>query len=295
MCYNRVMAKIVGIHGIAQQFEGGYQLGTVWFDAVRDGLVAAGHKPAAAALAPGDVQVAFFGDLFRPRGAMAGGGPPYTPADVKPGPERDLLESWYKAAVKQDPSLGPQPGAMGPGKVAAQAMLHRLLRSRTFARVAQRGFIGNLKQVTAFLAQPETKERVLQRVAEEVTPDTRVVVGHSLGSVVVYEYLARFAPPQVQLLVTLGSPLGIPNLIFERLTPSPVGGVGAWPGRVARWVNVADADDVVALCKQLAPLFAAPAAAGKILDHIVDNGDESHAIRRYLDAQPTGAALGTVL
>ena len=62
---------------------------------------------------------------------------------------------------------------MGPGKVAAQVMLERLLRSRTFARVAQRGFTGNLKQVTAFLAKPDAnmpdvKERVLGRVAAEV-------------------------------------------------------------------------------------------------------------------------------
>ena len=96
--------------------------------------------------------------------------------------------------------------------------------------MAQRGLIGNLKQVTAFLTQPEVKERVLQRVADEITPDTRVVMGHSLGSVVIYEYLARFCPPQVELLVTLGSPLGIPNLVFDRLTPAPAGGLGAWPG-----------------------------------------------------------------
>jgi len=93
-------------------------------------------------------------------------------------------------------------------------MLERLLRCRTFARVARRGFIGNLKQVTAFLAKSDVKEQVLQRVADEVTPDTRVIIGHSLGSVVVYEYIARYRPPQVELLVTLGSPLGIPNATF---------------------------------------------------------------------------------
>jgi hypothetical protein len=32
---------------------------------------------------------------------------------------------------------------MGPDRVAAQAMLHRLLRSRNVAMVAKRGFIGN--------------------------------------------------------------------------------------------------------------------------------------------------------
>jgi hypothetical protein len=290
------MAKIVGIHGIGQQFGGAYELGAVWYNAIRDGLDRAGHQSTAKALAPGDVRVAFFGDLFRPAGTMAVGAPPYTAAAVKQGTERDLLERWYEAAVEQNPSLAPPVGAMGAGKVAVQTMLYRVLQSRTFAgMVSERWFIGNLKQVTEFLAKPGTKERVLQRVGDEVTPDTRIVVGHSLGSVVIYEYLARFAPPQVQLLVTLGSPLGIPNLIFERLTPTPAGGVGAWPGDVGRWVNVADADDIVALCKKFAPLFPARQGAAPVEDHLVDNGDQAHAISRYLNAVPTGAALGRVL
>ena len=289
------MPRVLGIHGIAQQYRSGPELTRGWLDAIRGGLEVAGFRATADGLAETEVRVAFFGDLFRPRGAMAGGEPPYTPADVKPGPERDLLESWYEAAVNQDPSLGPPPEAMGLGKVAVQAMLDRLLRCRTFARVAQRGFIGNLKQVTAFLAASDVKQEVLRRVADEITPDTRVIVGHSLGSVVVYEYMAQYSPPQVQLLVTLGSPLGIPNLVFERLTPAPAGGAGAWPGQVAGWVNVADADDVVALRKRLAPLFPVPGGGVGVEDHLVDNGDEPHAVSRYLNAEPTGAALGRVL
>jgi hypothetical protein len=196
-------------------------------------LEVAGFRATADGLAETDVRVAFFGDLFRPRGAMAGGEPPYTPADVKPGPERDLLKHWYEEAVEQDPSLGP-PGrgdgagqGGGTGNAAAAAALSHLRRGGP-ARVYR-----DLKQVTVFLHKPDAKEQALQRVADEVTPDTRVVVGHSLGSVVVYEFLARYSPPQVELLVTLGSPLGIPNLVFERLTPAPAGGWvlgrGGWP------------------------------------------------------------------
>ncbi len=88
-------------------------------DAPRGGLEVAGFRATADGLAETDMRVAFFGDIFRPRGAMAGGGVPYTPADVKPGPERDLLAAFYQAAVEQDPSLGTPPGALGPGRVAA--------------------------------------------------------------------------------------------------------------------------------------------------------------------------------
>jgi hypothetical protein len=155
------MATIVGIHGIAQQFRGGYQLGDVWFNGVRDGLTAADQPKTARALAPGDVRVAFFGDLFRPPGTMAAAEPPYSAADLEPGLERDLLTAFFDAAVAQNPALGALDGAMGRARAAVQVMLYRLSRSATFANVAQRGFIGHLKQVTAFLVDPRVKQKVL--------------------------------------------------------------------------------------------------------------------------------------
>lgn len=289
------VAVIVGVHGIAQQYGGGLSLTSVWFNAVRDGLIAAGYRVKAEALKPGALRVAFFGDLFRPAGVMAAQDPPYTAADVALGLERELLTELYGAAVAQDPLLGPPDGAMGRGRVAIQVMLERLLRSATFAGVAQRAFIGNLKQVSALLTDPVVREQVLARVGAEVGDDTRVLIGHSLGSVAVYEYLCRYRPPSVRMLVTLGSPLGIPNLIFERLTPAPVGAQGAWPGLVTSWLNVADPDDIVALRKQLAGLFPPPSAEGSVRDQLVDNGERPHAIDRYLNAAPTGAGLGDIL
>jgi hypothetical protein len=100
------MVAVVGVHGIAQQFSGGYQLGAVWYDALRDGLSAAGYGPAADALGSADLRVAFFGDLFRPSGAMAGQNPPFSAADVEPGLERDLLAEFSRAVVAQEVALG---------------------------------------------------------------------------------------------------------------------------------------------------------------------------------------------
>ena len=294
MCYNNTVAAIVGIHGIAQQFRGGYQLGTVWYDALRDGLAAADHRPVAEGLAPTDVRVAFFGDLFRPRGAMAVSEPPFSAADIEPGPERELLTAFFTAAVSQEPSLGPQVETMGPGRVEAHVMLAQLARSQTFSRIAQRAFIGSLRQVTAFLTDPTIKQDVLARVQEQISADTRVVIGHSLGSIAAYEYLCHDHPASVELLVTLGSPLGIPNVIFDKLTPSPAAGVDAWPEGLAAWVNVADPDDIVALRKDLAPLFPGSMPGQAIADRMVDNGDQPHAIDRYLNTRQTGTALGDV-
>jgi PGAP1-like protein len=288
------MAAIVGVHGIGQQFGSGYQLEGVWYDAMRGGLVAAGHPSLAEALAPGDVQVVFFGDLFRPPGTMAAQEPPFSPADIRPGLERDVLMTLYQAAVAQDPSLDVPEGTMGLGRAATRVMLDRLARSATFARVAQRAFIGNLKQVTAFLTDPTVKHKVLARVREQIIRDTRVVVGHSLGSVVAYEYLCHDRQTSVELLVTLGSPLGIPNVVFDKLTPAPTNGAGAWPGTLASWVNIADPDDIVALRKDLTSLFPGIAPGQRVTDRLVDNGDEPHAIDRYLNSRQTGSALGDV-
>ena len=289
------MATIVGIHGIGQQFGGGYQIGRAWYDAVRDGLTAAGFQRKARALTPDDMRVGFFGDLFRSPGAMAAQNAPFSPADIAPGLERELLAALYCAAVEQDPSLGPPAGAMGPGMAAVQVMLDRLLRSATFAGVAQRAFIGNLKQVSQFLADRPVKDRILDRVHEEAASGSRVLIGHSLGSVVAYEYLCRYRPASVELLVTVGSPLGIPRLVFDRLTPAPCDGAGAWPGTVARWCNVADANDIVALRKRLAGLFPGPLPSKGVDDRMVDNGDQPHAAERYLNARETGIVLGEVL
>jgi alpha-beta hydrolase superfamily lysophospholipase len=70
----------------------------------------------------------------------------------------------------------------------AQCALDSLSHSRFFANVAKRAIVGDLKQVCAYLTD-DTRREVGERVARCVGDDTRVVVGHSLGSGVAYEAL----------------------------------------------------------------------------------------------------------
>jgi hypothetical protein len=72
-------------------------------------------------------------------------------------------------------------------------------------------------------------------------------------------------------------------------------GAGAWPSGLPGWVNVADPDDVVALRKELAGLFPGRAPGVALDDRSVDNGDEPHAVDRYLNAKQAGSAIGDVL
>ncbi|MBB6547170.1 hypothetical protein [Nonomuraea rubra] len=61
-------------------------------------------------------------------------------------------------------------------------------------------------------------------------------MAHSLGSVVVYEVLWAHPDLRVNRLVTLGSPLGMPGVVFDRLDPAP-GQRGSRPPGVSEWVN----------------------------------------------------------
>jgi pimeloyl-ACP methyl ester carboxylesterase len=292
------MAQIVGIHGIAQQYGGRFSLEQVWLTSLRDGLAAADYHAIAEGMTERHLQVAFFGDLFRPLGAMGAADFQYSTSSLKSDVELGLLSELYWAATGGDMrSVGERSPVepMTGGRVAVQAMVEHLLRTKTFAGIAKHALVGSLKQVALFLADQSTKERVIGNVRDAVRDDTRVVIGHSMGSIVAYEYLCRHRPPGVQLLVTLGSPLGIRNLIFDRLAPPPVAGVGTWPGEVPAWVNVADPNDFVALRKKLSGLWPSGAAGRGIVDREVDNGDRPHSAARYLNSRQTGATLGDVL
>ncbi|MET7736531.1 hypothetical protein ABZT02_35015 [Streptomyces sp. NPDC005402] len=73
------------------------------------------------------------------------------------------------------------------------------------------------KQVRDCLTDPSLRAQALARVTDQIHTDTRVVVAHSLDSVVAYEALCARPGHQVRALVTIGSPLGIPNVNLHRL------------------------------------------------------------------------------
>jgi hypothetical protein len=233
--------------------------------------------------------------LFRPPGRhLAAGDPLIRTEDLDPF-ERDLLAEWWGAAARTDAAvIAPAARSLAlrtPGNV--QGALRALAGSHFFASLGERALLGDLRQVRDYFHGPEIRRQAWQRVSETVGDDTRVLVGHSLGSVVAYEALSANPEWPVRMLVTLGSPLGIPNLIFDRLQPAPLptadaqpGPRGRWPGSGRAWVNVADQGDVVALVKDLRRGF------GPGVDSwIVDNGATAHDARPYLTAVQTGRAI----
>jgi hypothetical protein len=277
----------VGVHGVGQQREAAETLLASWAPALCGGVGLAGGW-----LAQDAVGFAFYGDLFRPPGRHLAAADPLIRVEDLDRFEEDLLAAWWDEAARTDAAvIAPDARTLGTRVPrGAQNALRALSGSWFFTSLSERALLGDLRQVRDYFTNPAIRHQARERVREAVGPETRVLVGHSLGSVVAYEALCANPGWPVRMLVTIGSPLGIPNLIFDRLDPIPTIAEGAkrgcWPGPGRRWVNIADEGDVVALVKDLRGAFGADVDCW-----VVDNGATAHDARPYLTAVETGQAV----
>ncbi|MDQ3885826.1 MAG: alpha/beta hydrolase, partial [Actinomycetota bacterium] len=264
------MARVVALHGINNTYGGPSSMRAAWVPALLDGVDLAGYQ---GKLADRDIACVFYGDVFRRPGRLLGDEEcsVLSAADVD-GDEAVLLAAWWQEASQTDSAVVP-PGRRTLGVVSG--VQAALAGSKFLAGTAEQLLILWLKQVKAYFTRPGVREKIQHRFAEAIGCDTEVVVAHSLGSVVAYEALCAYPDWPVTRLVTLGSPLAIRNMIFDRLIPKPSQFDGrwraAWPEGVGAWVNIADRIDFVALVKTLAPAFGE-----SIVDVEIDNGARLH-------------------
>lgn len=142
-------------------------------------------------------------------------------------------------------------------------------------------------EVLRYFADPRARSAVVADLAstlERVRP--RILVAHSLGSVVAYETLWVHDRIEVDLLVTLGSPLAMPDLVYDRLADHP--GPRARPPGVHRWINIADRGDIIAIPSGGIPRRFRD-VAGDISDSI--HAFDFHRATHYLACPATTAAL----
>src|SRR6266478_2507074 len=192
-----LMASIVCIHGIGQQLKGEETLVLEWRAALRDGMRRAGARNDE--LPPNEViTVAFYGDLFR--GKKAGTDAPYELVDIDQGLEADLLAAWASEAERDKNGSAVSTAESHNSKSGwapqwVQSLAEALLRKRFFAGLTDRLLVGALKQVRWYLTEPGIRSSARERLSQLLGSDTRVVVAHSLGSIVAYEALCRAATP----------------------------------------------------------------------------------------------------
>lgn len=245
------MSKIVLVHGAFNELWGPNELKSRWLPALRDGLWHHGAQ-----VAEDDVAVCFYGDLFRG------------------DPETDESPALTKAKADISKSLGD----MGDDLLAT---IHMAANTAVFERTVD--------MIATMVAEPDLTMRVRGRFEDVITDETKVVVAHSLGTLVAYRALANGLDRNVHTFVTLGSPLGT-DMVFNGLVPAPVDGVGAWPGGVQRWVNVAAVGDKAAEAARLADRFGP-----RVEDRLVDNGHRAHDPEPYLNNAITGEAVAEAI
>jgi hypothetical protein len=237
------------------------RLGFRWAPPLLDGLWAAGIDISDVTLerVRQELTVAFWGDLFRPAPDAAAAG------------EGDALDTGQLVESLQ---------TEGPGALDALA---REMAGRTQQR--------SLELLGRYFTEPEVKAHVHHRVDRALGPDTKVVIAHSMGTVISYQVLCAREDLQIEHFITLGSPLGTPGLVLDQLDPPPVDGRGVWPGCVREWTNVAAENDLATLAApRLAEVFG-----DRVTDEFVFNGRHPHDIEPYLTAAETGRAVAAGL
>jgi hypothetical protein len=129
-------------------------------------------------------------------------------------------------------------------------------------------------------------------------PGPHVVVGHSLGSVIAYDVLTGgVGAPDVDALVTLGSPLGLSEVQHALAPPWTVG--DGWPATIragGSWTNFADRLDPV--CGADPRIASDYRRAGEtvVTDVLVGNGGSwRHSVTKYLGQLQVRSILRGVL
>jgi hypothetical protein len=308
------MAVVVLVHGIAQEQESADSLEAEWLPALAGGLRTAGYDELADRIwrtqgGPGAIEarMAFYGDCFLRPGAQGTASGELTP-DAQELAEQ-LARAWLERAAAEPSTprdqhtaqveLGDLNDTLGqaqsPRTVVRSAMAS-LARLRWFApygmAFAQRFVDRALVQVTRYFTDNQVRQYAQEQVAKLIGPDTRVLVGHSLGSVVTYEAAQRMKQ-SLPLLVTLGSPLGLRTIVYERLQPQPPG----FPTQAGRWVNVAARDDFVAAAPDLSLLFESGRPQTSVFEGgwTVDNGAQPHTATFYLTKRAVSQPIAEVL
>jgi hypothetical protein len=276
---------IVGVHGIGNYPRARRQRSTEaaadelsarWAAALDEGLTAFTGHPAT----PGPrVRVAYYSYLLH-RGTQQG---EQDPGDLESG-EQDLFTGWVDQLIRASAAPVPQGSRTYRARAAGEWLAGHLGDevlgfALTFAR-----------EVSTYLNNGQRRHAVREavgRVILEARP--RILIAHSLGSVVAYETLWRHPELEIDLLVTLGSPLAMPGVIFPRLEPTPVNGHGSRPPGVAAWANLADVGDIVAIPRSgLAPFFDGVTRNEPAI-HI--DRKSFHRVEHYLRARETAQVL----
>lgn len=284
------MVDVVGVHGISQQQGGRLQTVDPWQRSLADGVERARgrefRKPS--------LDIAYYGDFFVKSSTSKG------PVPEEKGPvpiefDTDTVSFFEEIQDEVFNRAGPAEPADTFGATKGMRQLPTPLAKlagsveRRFGVAGKVLFFGDLTQVRRYQRDDALAQDVLGRVRDALEAGSpRILIGHSLGSIVAYEALCILPGHGIRTLVTIGSPLGLRS-IREALRPEARAVLPALPPGVSTWVNIYDRNDPVSLAGALQPYWSA------VEDRTVDNEGEPHAATRYLGKRETGEPVADTM
>lgn len=272
------MVEIVAIHGINMHRSLRTTMQQSWHAAIVEGLINVRSSHAGTV----SIECAFYGHEYND--GKLGGEPEYAAIDLEPGFETELVLA-IGSALDDANDVGEEGKLYLPA--AVQRALVTIQRSDLFDG-RDSFLVSFVKQVNRYLSDPYFHARVHHEVSVAMAQSPRLVIGHSLGSVIAYSWLKDNDLEDPPALITLGSPLGL-----EAIRRRVIRGDShpRWPGRIRSWTNIAATHDAVAMVKKLAPLYSPD-----ICDLPCDNPRKSaHAALSYLSNVRTAGAVDRAL
>jgi hypothetical protein len=275
------MASLIGVHGV-HNYRAGHDpsavaqgLATIWREALSQG-------PLGIDAIAMPFTAAYYAHLLREPGRQSGD----AGLDGLPSEVEEMIRAWLNE-WDLDPGV-----SQGIGTMPLRQALGILAGHLGFAREAVERFAALFFPEADRYLRGDTPHRTIARteVANAIiaAPPPRIVLAHSLGSVVTYEALHANPHIDVELFVTLGSPLAMPIVIFDRLDPAPRDGWGQAPPGVRQWVNLADKGDLIAIPR------GGIKARFQGIDHDLEaiiNWADFHKIANYLKTDALAQAL----
>jgi hypothetical protein len=279
------MTRIAGVHGIGNYHylaqtdspaAAAAEISSDWARALDASLVASvgqvrPPRP--------ELQVAYYAHLLH-RGAPQGDiDPAYLDDDAQ-----ELLIIWVSQLIPAHVT------SISQGTRTARARAAADWLTRHLGDPVRRAALIFCREVSTYMSNPARRQAVRAAVADTITRHRpKIVIAHSLGSVVTYETLWQNPQLKIDMLLTLGSPLAMPGIIFERLDPKPRNGRGARPPGAAAWANLSDVGDIVAVPRTgLAPYFDGISYD----DPAIIVGERAfHGIQHYLASHDTAEII----
>lgn len=259
---------IIGVHGLANK-PPEKTLTEYWRKSILEGLDRNRRwKPGTL-----EFDMVYWADkMHKPQIKTANNEEPYIePKDLAPLPSYD--DGWWDDAVAGFGNMFGKPldwakQTFGIDK-AADAVLNK-----------------KLPDLGKYYATKKTRQMLRTKVREKVEKHGKggkrvMLIAHSMGSIMTYDVLrelGREGPNyRIEHLVTIGSPLGLPHVVYKAHKEF---GRLRTPSIVDRWSNLADRRDPVAADVHLDNDYKANGRGVKVRDDMVINGYTGNSGKR---------------